>query len=117
MPNAPGLIPFCPVGFNIVVAGRPPIKVLKLPIRFLPGPITMPDSGFIIVPTLSPLLIGVMVIKLWFGIHTVNTLNWLGIDVMGIAIFGYGIGVGIGPAGDGIGVKHTSGIAKSKPAI
>jgi hypothetical protein len=36
---------------------------------------------------------------------------------MGIAIFGYGIGVGIGPAGDGIGVKHTSGIAKSKPAI
>jgi hypothetical protein len=30
---------------------------------------------------------------------------------------GYGIGTGIGPAGDGIGVKQTSGIAKSNPPI
>jgi len=32
-----------------------------------------------------------------------------------MAVFGYGIGVGIGPAGDGIGVKHTSGMANCMP--
>jgi len=32
-----------------------------------------------------------------------------------MAVFGYGMGVGMGPVGDGMGVKHTSGIAKFIP--
>jgi hypothetical protein len=38
-----------------------------------------------------------------------------GIAIGSMAVLGYGIGVGIGPAGDGIGVKHTSGMANCMP--
>ena len=72
----------------------------------------MPDIGFILTPALSPLLIGVTVIILCAGITNTKTLTCDGIAVIGKAVLGYGIGVGIGPAGEGIGVKQTSGIAK-----
>jgi len=40
----------------------------------------------------------------------------VGGNAMGsMAVLGYGIGVGIGPVGDGMGVKHTSGMAKFIP--
>jgi len=54
---------------------------------------------------------------LWAGIIEINCfIEHVGGIAMGsIAVFGYGIGVGIGPAGDGIGVKHTSGIANCIP--
>ena len=87
-PKAPGDMPFCPVGFNILVTGKPPYKTLKLPIRCLDGPITMPDIGFIMTPPLSPLLIGVTVIKLCAGIASISTLNCDGIAIIGKAMLG-----------------------------
>ena len=99
------------------VAGKPPIKVLKLPSKCRVGPMIMNDIGFIISPGVSPILIGTMVIKLWLGIASVSTLNWEGIAVIGTEIFGYGMGMGIGPTGVGIGVKQISGNAKFIPHI
>ena len=64
MPKAPGLRPFWPEGFSMVVAGMPPIKVVKLPTKFLLGPMSMPDRGLPMTPPLSPFDMGVIVAKL-----------------------------------------------------
>ena len=87
-PKAPGDMPFCPVGFNILVTGKPPYKTFILPIKCLHGPITMPDIGFIMTPPLSPLLMGVIVIRLCAGIASISTFTCDGIAVIGKAMFG-----------------------------
>ena len=73
-PGAPGVGPFWPVISNMRVAGMPQIKTPVLPSMFRDGPITMPEAGLSCKPALSPLLIGVMVRRLWSGIAKVKIL-------------------------------------------
>lgn len=106
-------------GLSILVAGILPVKTLTLPIRLRDGPIIIPDitpPGMH--PALSPMLIGIVVARLCAGIIEMKCLSeQVGGNAIGLcAVLGYGIGVGIGPAGDGTGVRHTSGKPKSIPA-
>jgi len=70
------LVKFWSVGFNMVVAGVPPVKTLTLPIRFLAGPIiialaTPPGMQ----PVLSPMLMGIVVTMLCAGIIEIKCLR------------------------------------------
>jgi len=112
------LVRFCSVGFNTLDEGVPPVKTLGLPIKILPVPIIVAlatPPG--IQPALSPAVIGVVVTILCAGINEIKCLRLQvgGSDMGRVAILGYGMGVGIGPAGEGMGVRQTSGKPISIP--
>lgn len=77
------------------------------------GPIIIPEATPPFTPALSPMLIGIVVPRLWAGIIEIMCLSEAvgGKAIGSCAVFGYGIGTG--PAG--VGVKQTSGIAKFIP--
>ncbi len=113
---APGqLVEFCKETLVIRVAGIPPISTVKAPVKCLDGPMTVPEATPMATPELSPFVMGIVVPRLWTGIHMISTFTWDGMAVGPIATLGYGIGTGDGDGGAG--VKHTSGKPISVPII
>ena len=73
--RAPGqLVEFCNDVLVTRVAGMPPTRHVKPPVRCREGPITIPDATPVASPALSPLVMGIEVPRLWAGAHMKSTL-------------------------------------------
>jgi hypothetical protein len=59
----------------ILVAGIPPKRTVKDPVKCRDGPITVPEATPKATPALSPLVIGMVVPRLCAGMHMMRTLS------------------------------------------
>ena len=81
-------VEFCKDALVTRVAGMPPTRHVKAPVRCREGPMTVPDATPVATPELSPLVMGIVVPRLWAGAHMKSTLGTIFTPMGPAVIFG-----------------------------
>jgi hypothetical protein len=75
MTRTPGqFVLFWRLTLSIRVAGAPPRRHVKAPVRCRDGPITVPEATPMLTPALSPLVSGTVVARVCAGAHEKRTV-------------------------------------------